>query len=197
MSNDRIGNLMIGRRRLLTLTAAGVSAAAIGGFAGMPARSCRRAGPLGVAARHHRGARRLSLLGRQEVRLFRRHRDHARARAVRCDRHGEARRSESGRCRLSLARRLLARAGPGHTAGLGVPHGRQRRVRFRLPQGRGAARTSRRSKARPSCSAAPAGNRSPIRCSRRRVSTSPRSNMSMPAGRPGAPRWPRARAIRR
>jgi NitT/TauT family transport system substrate-binding protein len=33
MSNDRIGDFMIGRRRLLTLTAAGVSAAAIGGFA--------------------------------------------------------------------------------------------------------------------------------------------------------------------
>jgi NitT/TauT family transport system substrate-binding protein len=32
MSNDRIGDLIIGRRRLLTLTAAGVSAAAIGGF---------------------------------------------------------------------------------------------------------------------------------------------------------------------
>jgi NitT/TauT family transport system substrate-binding protein len=32
MSNDKIANLMIGRRRLLTLTAAGVSAAAIGGF---------------------------------------------------------------------------------------------------------------------------------------------------------------------
>jgi NitT/TauT family transport system substrate-binding protein len=32
MSNDRIGEFMIGRRRLLTLTAAGVSAAAIGGF---------------------------------------------------------------------------------------------------------------------------------------------------------------------
>ena len=32
MSNDRIGDFMIGRRRLLTLTAAGVSAAAIGGF---------------------------------------------------------------------------------------------------------------------------------------------------------------------
>jgi NitT/TauT family transport system substrate-binding protein len=36
MSNDRIGNLMIGRRRLLTLTAAGVSAAAIGGFGRIP-----------------------------------------------------------------------------------------------------------------------------------------------------------------
>src|SRR5215207_4497083 len=32
MSNDRIGDFMIGRRRLLTLTAAGISAAAIGGF---------------------------------------------------------------------------------------------------------------------------------------------------------------------
>lgn len=36
MSNDRIGDVTIDRRRLLTLTAAGVSAAAIGGFAGLP-----------------------------------------------------------------------------------------------------------------------------------------------------------------
>jgi NitT/TauT family transport system substrate-binding protein len=39
MSNDRIGSLMIDRRRLLTLTAAGVSATALGTFAGRRARA--------------------------------------------------------------------------------------------------------------------------------------------------------------
>jgi NitT/TauT family transport system substrate-binding protein len=39
MSNDRIGSLMIDRRRLLTLTAAGVSATALGTFAGRSARA--------------------------------------------------------------------------------------------------------------------------------------------------------------
>ena len=38
-----------------------------------------RAGALGEPARHGRGARRLSLLGRQEIWLFRRYRDDARA----------------------------------------------------------------------------------------------------------------------
>ena len=64
------------RRRLLTLTASGVSTAvalgALGGATRAFAAADTRA--LGVAARDGRGARRLSLLGRQEIRLFRRHR---------------------------------------------------------------------------------------------------------------------------
>ena len=108
---------MIGRRRLLTLTAAGV----IG---------CRDGGRFGRADRHAfaprtrcagcRRAARIEVLDdypywvAQEVRLFRRHRDDARAGPVRCDRRREARRPEPGRYRLSLARRVLARAGAGH-----------------------------------------------------------------------------------
>ena len=76
---------MIGRRRLLTLTAAGISAGDARRSRRHAPGACRRHDPLGIAARHDRGARRLSLLGRQEVRLFRRHRDDARAGPVRRD----------------------------------------------------------------------------------------------------------------
>ena len=53
---------------------------------------------------------------------------------------GEARRPEPGRHGLSVAGRLLAGAGAGHSARLRLPHGRRRCVRLRLPQGRGASR---------------------------------------------------------
>ena len=68
----------IGRRQFLEVTAAGVSAVALGSATGLwPGRAGRggRHGALGQPARHDRGARRLSLLGGEEVRLFRRHRD--------------------------------------------------------------------------------------------------------------------------
>ena len=179
---------MINRRRLLTLTAAGISVAALGGLGTRRAYAADRRDPLGIAARHGRGARRLSLLGRQEVRLFRRHRDDARARAVGRHRHGEARRPGPGRHGLPVAGRVLAGAGAGHSAGLGLRDGRRRRVRLRLPQGRGAGRHQGPRGQDHRARLAPAGSRSPIRCSRRRASTSARSSTSTRAGRPGAPR---------
>ena len=148
-----IGNMMIGRRRLLTLTGDRHLGARRSAGLARRAGTCRRNRPLGQPARHGRGARRLSLLGRQEVRLFRRHRDDAGARTFGCDRHGEARRPEPGRCRLSLARRVLARPGAGHAARLRLPDG-WRATCSTSPSARARSRpTSRVSRARPSCSA--------------------------------------------
>ena len=110
---------------------------------------------------------------------------------------GEVRRCRPGRHGLPVARRVLLRARERHEAQVGVPHGRARHLQPRLPQGRGHQRPEGRSRARPSCSARPPGSRSSIRCWPRRASTSPRSSMSRPAGRPGARRWPAARAMRR
>ena len=144
--SERLGSARgpaIGRRYFLEVTGAGVSAVALGSAAGLwPAAGKRRGGhgALGQPARHDRGARRLSLLGGDQVRLFRRHRDRARARADRGDRDRQAGRPGPGRHGLSLARRVLARPGAGHPPDLGLAHGRLRRVRLRLPQGREAGR---------------------------------------------------------
>ena len=103
-----IGSFTINRRRLLTADRRRRFGRRLRRSRRRRPRLRRRHDPLGVAARHDRGARRLSLLGRQEVRLFRRHRDDARARPVGRHRHRQARRPEPGRYRLSVARRLLA-----------------------------------------------------------------------------------------
>ena len=63
------------------------------------------------------------------------HRNDAGARAVGRHRDRQAGRPEPGRYGLSVAGRFLAGAGAGNSAGLGLPHGRRRRVRLRVPQG--------------------------------------------------------------
>ena len=127
------------RRRFLEVTGAGVAAVTLAPCLWPRARAGgRRHRALGQPARHDRGPRRLPLLGRHEIRLLRRHRDHARAGADRGDRDGQARRPGPGRHGLPLARRVLARPRAGHPAGLGLAHGRLRRVRLRLPPGREA-----------------------------------------------------------
>src|SRR5262245_52721415 len=85
---------------------------------------CHGYGALGLAARYDRGARRLSLLGREEIRLFRRHRDDAGAGTDGSDSDGEAGRPGAVGHGLSLARRVLAGVGAGHPADLRMGDGR-------------------------------------------------------------------------
>ena len=170
------------RRRFLEVAGAGVAAAALSaGLVPRPALRGARAGALGQPARHDRGARRLPLLGRAEVRLLRRHRDHPRARADGGDRDHQAGRPGPGRHRLPLAGRVLARPRAGHTAGLGLAHGRLRRVQLRLPQGREAGCGERARRQDDPAWAAPAGSRSSIRCSPRPASTRRASATPRPA----------------
>ena len=130
-----------------------------------PQRLCGRPDPLGFAARHARGARRLSLLGGQEVRLFRRDRHRHGAGPVGRDRDREVRRSEAGR--HGLSRRPACSPWPCQGIPLvSVFHmGGGDMFSFAFRKGEGP-KSSRSSKARRSCSAAPAGSRSPIRCCR-------------------------------
>lgn len=102
-----------------------------------------RHGALGQPARHDRGARRLPLLGRHEVRLLRRHRDRPRARADGSHGHDQAGRPGPGGHGLPFARRVLPRPRAGHPSGLGLAHGRLRRVQLRLQEGREGRRDRR------------------------------------------------------
>ncbi len=151
---------------------------------------------LGIAARHDRGARRLSLLGRQEVRLFRRHRDDAGAGPVGGHGDRQAGRPEPGRHGLSVARRVLARrssrASRWSRSGRWAPT-----TCSTSPSARARRRpSSRTSRARRSCSAAPAGSRSrsDARAGRRRLT---KVKYVEAGSRPGARRCSRARATRR
>ena len=133
-------HLSIDRRRLLTLTAGGAAAAALGGLGGatpaFAAETVRWVSPRGTIEvlddYPYWVAKKFGYFGDIA--------DDARARAVGRDRDGQARRPEAGGYGLSLARRLLARARAGHPARLGLPHGRHRRVRHRLS---GKARSRR------------------------------------------------------
>ena len=130
------------RRRFLEVTGAGVAAVALG----RRPVAARGRGAVEGTVRWVSPRGTIEVLDdypywvAQEVRLFRRHRDHARARADGGDRDRQARRPGPGRHGLPLARRVLARPRAGHPAGLGLAHGRLRRVRLRLPQGREAGR---------------------------------------------------------
>ena len=182
-----MNGLTIDRRRLLTLTAAGVSVTTLGPVGPRPSppiRSAgyRRAAPSRCSTTIPTGSARSSAISATS-----RRRSSPDRRT-----HGRAS-SSSTRTRPTVgypvAGRVLARPDAGHSDS-------SRCSRWAAPtcstspSARARRRpTSRASKARPSCSAAPAGRRSPIRCWRRRASTSPRSNMSTPAGRPGAQRW--------
>ena len=133
-------SLAIDRRRLLTLTAAGVSVATLGrlrraarAYAAETIRWVSPRGTIEVLDDYpYWVGKKFGYFGDIETTLEPGPSD---ATATR-----EAGRPEPGRCRLSLARRLLARPGAGHSAGLGLRDGRRRRVRLRLPQGRGAGR---------------------------------------------------------
>ena len=144
--SERLGSARgpaIGRRYFLEVTGAGVSAVALGSAAGLwPGR----AGAVEGTVRWVSPRGTIEVLDdypywvATEVRLFRRHRDRARARADRGDRDRQAGRPGPGRHGLSLARRVLARPRAGHPVDLGLAHGRLRRLRLRLPQGREAGR---------------------------------------------------------
>ena len=125
MTSDQLSILSINRRRLLALSAAGVSALSLGTVGGT--RSARAADTV----------RWVSPRGTIEVLddypywvgkkygYFGDHRNDAGTRAVGRHRDGEAGRPEPGGYGLSVAGRVLPGAGAGHSAGVGLPHGWQ------------------------------------------------------------------------
>ena len=159
--NDR----RIGRRTFLQVTAAGVSSQRSRWAPRRRPRRGRRHGPLGLAARHARSARRLSLLGGQEVRLFRRRRDRRWSRARRT-----APRASSSSIRT---RPTWAIPSPG-VFSLGLAQGMKLVSVFEMGaldvfdfafrKGEAPNDLKGLEGQDDRCSAAPAGSRSPIRC---------------------------------
>ena len=126
------------RRTFLQVSAAGVVTATALGRIGRANAAAYSQVHLDLAARHARGARRLSATGsarRWAISPTRRRDRHA-ARPVGRHRDGEVRRCRPGRHGLPVAGRVLVRARERHEAEVRLPLGRARHVQPRLPQGR-------------------------------------------------------------
>ncbi len=182
-----MNKMMIDRRRLLHVTAAGVAIAAFGGLGGVPsafaADTVRWVSPRGTIEvlddYPYWVAKKYGYFGDIETTL-----EPGPSDATATVKLVDQNQADMG---YPVARRLLAGAGAGHPAGLGVRDGRRRRVRFRLPQGRGAGRHQghRGQDHRARQRRLAVDRRSDAEGGGRRHHQ--RSNMSMPAGRPGAP----------
>ena len=132
---------MIDRAASLTLTAGGISAATLRRLAGARRAYAPDTVQLGIAARHARGARRLSLLGRQESTAIS---ATSRRRWSQAHRTQQPQSSSSTRTRPTWASRRPGVFSLGLTQGMKLVSafqmGGARRVRLRLPEGRGTGR---------------------------------------------------------